>query len=71
MLSFLEYIVNIIKTLIDGLINTIKSLILAIEFIPQMITDLGQATTFMPAILMPFAALGITFMVLNYVIGRK
>lgn len=71
MLGKLKSIGNFIEALWDFVLMLIESLINALLFIPELLSSFTGAVSYLPPILGVFATLSITFLVVNYIAGRK
>ena len=71
MLEVLNSIWEFIQSIINLVIMLIKSLYEALLFLPSMITSLTESVGYLPPVLALFATLFITFMIINYVLGRQ
>ena len=69
-IEFLQGIMDFIESIIDFALMLIENLFVAIAFIPEMVSSMTSAVAYLPGVLGIFAALFITLMVVNYIIGR-
>lgn len=71
MLEILQSIWDFIQSIINLVVMLITSLLQALLFLPNMISSLTESVGYLPPVLALFATLFITFMIINYVIGRQ
>lgn len=71
MIKILEYIWDFIRSIGNLIVNTVKTLIEALTFMPNFITSLQEAISYLPGILGVFAAIYLVFIIINYIIGRQ
>lgn len=71
MLSFFEQIWDVIQSALSLVVQLVKGLFQAFMFIPQIIASLTESIGYLPGVLAIFATLGVTFMIINYIIGRQ
>lgn len=71
MLSFFSQLWDTITGVLALVVQLVKSLIQALVFLPQFISSLTESVGYLPGILTVFASLGITLMVINYIVGRN
>lgn len=69
-IEFLEGIMEFIETIIDLVTMLVTNLVLALMYIPEMVTSMTSAVAYLPGVLGVFASLFITLMVVNYILGR-
>lgn len=48
----------------------LKSLIQGFMFLPYFISSLSESIGYLPGILAVFASLGVTLLIINYIVGR-
>lgn len=71
MLSYLKGIWDIILSLVNLVVMLIESLLQALSFLPSIISSLTESVGFLPPVLALFASLSITFIIINYILGRQ
>lgn len=69
-ISFFTDIAEIISSVIDFLINLVKSLIEFITMIPTMVKFVTESIAYLPGALLVFASMSITISVIFLMIGR-
>lgn len=71
MLGKLKSLVNFAFSLWDLITMLIESIVNALLFIPELLNTFFTSIAFLPALLGVFATLSVTFLVVNYIAGRK
>lgn len=71
MIAALNWIIDFVQSIVQFIVQLFTSLIQAITMLPGMITSLTGAVGYLPPILALFATLYITFLIVNYIIGRQ
>lgn len=71
MISLLENIWEFFKSIIAFVVHMIDFMIDQVTFIPEAILTLFEAVAYLPGVLIGFASLYITFLIFNYLLGRK
>lgn len=70
MLSALKAIVTSITSLINFVINTIKSLVMLIGKLPEFINYVTAGSVALPVFILTFFTVGVSVAVLKFVINR-
>lgn len=71
MLELLENLWEIIYSSGRFIVSLITSLIQTLAFLPNIISSLNEAIRYLPPVLVLFATLSMTLLILNYIIGRN
>lgn len=71
MIGKLKSILNFFSAIWDFLGMLIQSLINALAFIPDLLSSFTGAIAYLPPILGVFATLSVSFLIVNYIAGRK
>lgn len=71
MLSFFDQLWSIVVSVLSLVGQLVKGLFQALMFIPSALGSLTEAIGYLPGVLAIFASLGITFMIINYIVGRQ
>lgn len=71
MIGKLKSILNFFEALWDFVTMLIESIINALLFIPELLNTFTSSIAYLPALLGVFATLSVTFLVVNYIAGRK
>lgn len=71
MLELLENLWEIIYSCGRFIVSLITSLIQTLAFLPNIISSLNEAIRYLPPVLVLFATLSMTLLILNYIIGRN
>ena len=71
MLEFFQWIVDIISSLFDFVINAVTSILNFFKIIPTVLTFATSAVANLPSVVMTFATITLTVAIVLLVIGRS
>ena len=70
MFAFFDFIVDLITTAVDFVVNLFKMLLFMITFIVQGVVYVGTCLVYLPAWVLPFVTAVIAFSVIMFLINR-